>query len=64
MQIAARRSISNWPESEPNAAKHMTMLVYGKNNIPTVLLKFLEPNFGTNHSSVLSLYTEGYSNYH
>jgi len=49
-----RRYVSKEPESEPHAAKHVTMLVYGKNSRPIVTRKFLEPNFGTNHSDVLS----------
>ena len=48
------RSVSKEPESEPHAAKQVTMLVYGKNSKPIVTRKFLEPNFGTNHSEVLS----------
>jgi len=48
------RYVSKEPESEPHAAKQVTMLVYGKNSRPIVTRKFLEPNFGTNHSDVLS----------
>ena len=47
-------SVSKEPESEPHAAKHVTMLVYGKNRRPIVTRKFLEPNFGTNNSDVLT----------
>lgn len=54
-QIATTLSISNEPERDPHAAKQVTMLVYGRNNIPRLILKFLDPNFGTYHSEVLSL---------
>ncbi|KAG2480293.1 MAG: hypothetical protein NPMRth3_520008 [Nitrosopumilales archaeon] len=33
------------------------MQVYGKNRIPTLILKFREPNLGTNHSESLSVCT-------
>jgi len=56
-QIAASLSNSKLPDKEPHAAKDVTIQVYGKNKIPILILKFLGPNFGTNHSEVLSLCT-------
>ena len=43
--------------NEPHATKETTIPVYGKKRIPTPSLKFLEPNFGTNHSENLSFCT-------
>ncbi len=60
MQIAASLSNSKVPEREPHAAKQVTMLVYGRNKIPILILKFLDPNFGTNHSESLSVCTISY----
>ena len=53
-QIATTLSNCSGPEIAPNAAKQVTILVYGKNKIPILIRNFLEPNFGTNHSDVLS----------
>ncbi len=44
----------NSTEREPHIAKDTTIPVYGRNKIPIDNLKFLEPNFGTNHSDNLS----------
>lgn len=54
MQIANVLSICIGPEIDPNAAKQVTIPVYGKNKIPTLIRNLLEPNLGTNHSEVLS----------
>ncbi len=62
MQIAASLSNSKLPEREPHAAKDVTIQVYGRNRIPTLILKFREPNFGTNHSESLSVCTMIYGN--
>jgi hypothetical protein len=48
------RPTSKLPEVAPSVAKHVTIAVYGKNKIPTLRRKFFGPNFGTNHSEVLS----------
>src|SRR3990172_785189 len=53
-QMATSLSIEKPFTKEPQAAKDITIPVYGKNKIPTPSLKFLEPNFGTNHSDILS----------
>ena len=47
-------SILNSTERDPHIANDITIPVYGKNKIPIDNLKFLEPNFGTNHSDSLS----------
>ena len=52
--MAASLSKEKFVVNEPHAAKDTTIPVYGKNKIPTQTLNFLEPNFGTNHSDVLS----------
>lgn len=46
------RSNSICPEIAPNAAKQVTIAVYGRNKIPTPSLNFFGPNFGTNHSDI------------
>ena len=61
-QIATSLSNSKYPDREPHAAKDVTIQVYGKNKIPILILKFLEPNFGTNHSESLSVCTIIYGN--
>lgn len=54
MPIAMIRSPSKLPEIAPSNEKHVTIAVYGKNKTPTLIRKFFGPNFGTNHSDVLS----------
>src|SRR3989338_4250075 len=54
MPIAASRSKEKLVVNEPHAANDTTIPVYGKNNSPIPILKLFEPNFGTNHSDVLS----------
>ena len=44
----------NSTERAPQIVNDITIPVYGKNKIPIDNLKFLEPNFGTNHSDNLS----------
>ena len=53
-QMATSLSNEKLLTKEPHAAKDTTIPVYGKNKIPIPSLKFLEPNFGTNHSDILS----------
>lgn len=53
--IATSLSVEKLVANEPHAAKEITMPVYGKKRIPQHSLKFLGPNFGTNHSEYLSL---------
>ena len=55
MQIATILSVCIGSEIAPNAAKQVTILVYGKNKIPMLIRNLLDPNFGTNHSEVLSV---------
>lgn len=52
---APSRSKEKLVANEPQAAKDTTIPVYGKKRIPQHSLKFLGPNFGTNHSEYLSL---------
>jgi hypothetical protein len=53
--MATSLSTEEFATSEPQAAKDITIPVYGKKRIPQQSLKFLGPNFGINHSENLSL---------
>jgi hypothetical protein len=53
--IATSLSADKLVANDPHAAKETTIPVYGKKRIPQQSLKFLGPNFGTNHSEYLSL---------
>lgn len=55
IHIATSLSTEKLVASEPQDTKETTIPVYGKKSMPQQSLKFLGPNFGTNHSEYLSL---------